>query len=186
VLSQIEALDIVHGVSDLTGAPFVARELMIVKVRMHSNVLVRPAPSWQCMLWLNCIDTNASIYTRGSSQVRCQPSQRGDLKEIAGELPRHMMHGLHVLHEFPLTSCMVSPLYFAEVHMRTPDAEIQRIRSAEIFHGKVIDLSSQTITLELQGKEVRPRHTMPTEHYACETSCHEDGAKSSRTELLLL
>lgn len=52
--------------------------------------------------------------------------------------------------------------------MRTPDAEIQCIQSAEIFHGKVIDLSSQTITLELQGKEVRPRHTMPTEHYACE------------------
>ena len=26
---------------------------------------------------------------------------------------------------------------------------------AEIFHGRVIDLSQQTITLELQGKEVR-------------------------------
>ncbi len=25
---------------------------------------------------------------------------------------------------------------------------------AEIFHGRVIDLSQQTITLELQGKEV--------------------------------
>lgn len=27
--------------------------------------------------------------------------------------------------------------------------------AAEIFHGKIIDLSSNTITLELQGKEVR-------------------------------
>lgn len=35
---QVEALDIVGKVADLTEAPFVARELMIVKVRHNSQM----------------------------------------------------------------------------------------------------------------------------------------------------
>lgn len=147
---QLEALDIVSKVSDLTDSPFVTRELMIIKVRHVPAV----GPVTVACCRRICASQNlvlGSNVTSAACRSDVSLAKEGRLRSLeVGSCA--CISALCCMH-FQLQMFQDG----VHIHVRSMSCTCPCCH-AEIFHGRVIDLSQQTMTLELQGKEVRPLH----------------------------